>query len=169
MYSLNLFLTRVVSALQQCEGHQLCAGGNSVRRGQGSQGGVPRKACSAPNEDAFWREAVVLPQGQEPNKPCQGQQPTNTSRNDCSLEPGKKIHRSLHMSFKVIFLIVSFFLLTTLFALYFQIRASIRTINPKEKKYMQSETKLKRQVFHKNVMRLKSLITCVIDFGKYLS
>lgn len=51
----------------------------------------------------------------------------------------------------------------------FQIRASIRTINPKEKKYMQSETKFKRQVFVRNVMRLKTLIMCVIDFGKYLS
>ncbi|KAK3913702.1 Multiple C2 and transmembrane domain-containing protein [Frankliniella fusca] len=49
-----------------------------------------------------------------------------------------------------------------------QIRASIRTINPKEKKYMQSETKFKRQVFLRNVMRLKTLIMCVIDFGKYL-
>ncbi|KAJ1530562.1 hypothetical protein ONE63_005448 [Megalurothrips usitatus] len=48
------------------------------------------------------------------------------------------------------------------------IRASIRTINPKEKKYMQSETKFKRQVFLRNVMRLKTLIMCVIDFGKYL-
>lgn len=44
----------------------------------------------------------------------------------------------------------------------------MRTLNPKEEKYMQAEIKFKRQVFVKNVMRLKAIIMSVIDIGKYI-
>ncbi|XP_016839970.1 multiple C2 and transmembrane domain-containing protein isoform X2 [Nasonia vitripennis] len=48
------------------------------------------------------------------------------------------------------------------------LRACIRTLNPKEKKYMEPEMKFKRQVFLRNVLRLKSIIVIFIDLGKYI-
>ncbi|EEB15778.1 conserved hypothetical protein [Pediculus humanus corporis] len=48
------------------------------------------------------------------------------------------------------------------------IRACIRTLNPKECKYMQGETKFKRQIFVKNVLRLKQIIMVIIDWGKMI-
>jgi hypothetical protein len=50
----------------------------------------------------------------------------------------------------------------------FQIRASVRTLNPKEEKYMQTEVKFKRQVFVRNVLRLKAIIMFFIDLGKFI-
>ncbi|XP_029343015.1 multiple C2 and transmembrane domain-containing protein isoform X2 [Acyrthosiphon pisum] len=47
------------------------------------------------------------------------------------------------------------------------IRAFIRTLNPKEEKYMQQEIKFKRQTLIRNVMRLKQLVLWAIDIGKY--
>ncbi|XP_063222777.1 multiple C2 and transmembrane domain-containing protein isoform X3 [Bacillus rossius redtenbacheri] len=48
------------------------------------------------------------------------------------------------------------------------IRACIRTLNPKEEKFMQTEVKFKRQVFVRNVMRLKAIIMYFIELGKYI-
>ncbi|KAG7189851.1 hypothetical protein KM043_017504 [Ampulex compressa] len=48
------------------------------------------------------------------------------------------------------------------------IRACVRTLNPKEKKYMEPEVKFKRQVFLRNVLRLKAIIVIFIDIGKYI-
>ncbi|KOC63159.1 Multiple C2 and transmembrane domain-containing protein 1 [Habropoda laboriosa] len=48
------------------------------------------------------------------------------------------------------------------------VRACIRTLNPREKKYMEPELKFKRQVFLRNVLRLKAIIIIVIDIGKYV-
>ncbi|XP_076286827.1 multiple C2 domain and transmembrane region protein isoform X2 [Lasioglossum baleicum] len=48
------------------------------------------------------------------------------------------------------------------------IRACARTLNPKEKKYMEPEIKFKRQVFLRNVLRLKAIIIYFIDIGKYV-
>ncbi|KAG5329593.1 MCTP2 protein, partial [Acromyrmex charruanus] len=48
------------------------------------------------------------------------------------------------------------------------LRACIRTLNPKEKKYMEPEMKFKRQVFLRNVLRLKAIIVIFIDIGKYI-
>ncbi|CAL1686037.1 unnamed protein product [Lasius platythorax] len=47
-------------------------------------------------------------------------------------------------------------------------RACVRTLNPKEKKYMEPELKFKRQVFVQNVLRLKAIIVIFIDIGKYM-
>ncbi|XP_071556373.1 multiple C2 and transmembrane domain-containing protein isoform X2 [Temnothorax nylanderi] len=47
-------------------------------------------------------------------------------------------------------------------------RACVRTLNPKEKKYMEPEMKFKRQVFLRNVLRLKAIIVIFIDIGKYI-
>ncbi|VVC24173.1 Hypothetical protein CINCED_3A007544 [Cinara cedri] len=47
------------------------------------------------------------------------------------------------------------------------IRAFIRTLNPKEEKYMHQEIKFKRQTLIRNVMRLKDLVLWAIDIGKY--
>ncbi|XP_076374762.1 multiple C2 domain and transmembrane region protein isoform X2 [Megalopta genalis] len=47
-------------------------------------------------------------------------------------------------------------------------RACARTLNPKEKKYMEPEIKFKRQVFLRNVLRLKAIIIIFIDIGKYV-
>uniref|UniRef100_A0A6P7FUY8 Multiple C2 and transmembrane domain-containing protein-like n=1 Tax=Diabrotica virgifera virgifera TaxID=50390 RepID=A0A6P7FUY8_DIAVI len=46
------------------------------------------------------------------------------------------------------------------------IRACIRTLNPREEKYMQTEVKFKRQVFVKNVLRLKVFVMYFLEFGK---
>ncbi|XP_025425766.1 multiple C2 and transmembrane domain-containing protein [Sipha flava] len=46
------------------------------------------------------------------------------------------------------------------------IRAFIRTLNPKEEKYMHQEIKFKRQTLIRNVMRLKQLVLWAIDIGK---
>ncbi|XP_026675925.1 multiple C2 and transmembrane domain-containing protein-like [Diaphorina citri] len=48
------------------------------------------------------------------------------------------------------------------------IRACIRTLNPKEEKYMQTEGKFKRQVFVRNVMRLKVIVMWFYDIGIFL-
>ncbi|XP_031826652.1 multiple C2 domain and transmembrane region protein isoform X3 [Nomia melanderi] len=48
------------------------------------------------------------------------------------------------------------------------LRACVRTLNPKEKKYMEPEIKFKRQVFLRNVLRLKAIIIIFIDIGKYI-
>ncbi|XP_015436425.1 PREDICTED: multiple C2 and transmembrane domain-containing protein 1 [Dufourea novaeangliae] len=48
------------------------------------------------------------------------------------------------------------------------IRACVRTLNPREKKYMEPEIKFKRQVFLRNVLRLKAIIIIFIDIGKYI-
>ncbi|RZF41506.1 hypothetical protein LSTR_LSTR000220 [Laodelphax striatellus] len=49
-----------------------------------------------------------------------------------------------------------------------QLRGCIRTLNPKEEKYMQPEVKFKRQVFVRNVMRLKVIIMWFIDISKFV-
>ncbi|KRT85778.1 C2 domain containing protein [Oryctes borbonicus] len=48
------------------------------------------------------------------------------------------------------------------------IRACIRTLNPREEKYMQTELKFKRQVFVKNVLRLKVIVMHFYEYGKIL-
>uniref|UniRef100_A0A8D8VPG9 Multiple C2 and transmembrane domain-containing protein 1 n=1 Tax=Cacopsylla melanoneura TaxID=428564 RepID=A0A8D8VPG9_9HEMI len=48
------------------------------------------------------------------------------------------------------------------------VRACIRTLNPMEKKYMQTDCKFKRQVFVQNVMRLKAIVTWLYDIGLFL-
>ncbi|CAL4149459.1 unnamed protein product, partial [Meganyctiphanes norvegica] len=48
------------------------------------------------------------------------------------------------------------------------IRAAVRTFNPKEEKYMQIEQKFKRQVFIRNVNRLKAVIMDFIEIGKFI-
>lgn len=48
------------------------------------------------------------------------------------------------------------------------LRACARTINPKEKKYMEPEVKFKRQLFLRNVIRLRAIIMYFIDLGKYI-
>lgn len=48
------------------------------------------------------------------------------------------------------------------------IRACIRTINPKEKKFMEQSTKFSRQLFLRNVLRLKALILIFIELGKFI-
>jgi len=74
---------------------------------------------------------------------------------------------------KLILKLVTCYLLSLLSAdhhiyVFFQIRASIRTLNPKEEKYMQTEVKFKRQVFVRNVMRIKAIIMFFIDLGKFI-
>lgn len=48
------------------------------------------------------------------------------------------------------------------------IRACIRTLNPREEKFMQVEIKFKRQVFVKNVLRLKSIAMHFYEYGKII-
>ncbi|XP_030040567.2 multiple C2 and transmembrane domain-containing protein isoform X5 [Manduca sexta] len=48
------------------------------------------------------------------------------------------------------------------------LKGAIRVINPKEPKYMHQEAKFKRQLFIRNVMRLKAIIMWFIEVGKIL-
>lgn len=48
------------------------------------------------------------------------------------------------------------------------LRAAIRTLNPKEEKFMASAEKFKRQVFLNNVMRIKSIIMEFFDLAKFI-
>ncbi|XP_059056231.1 multiple C2 and transmembrane domain-containing protein-like isoform X2 [Achroia grisella] len=48
------------------------------------------------------------------------------------------------------------------------LKAAIRAVNPKEPKYMHQEAKFKRQLFIRNVMRLKAIIMWFIEIGKIL-
>lgn len=48
------------------------------------------------------------------------------------------------------------------------IRAAIRTLNPKEEKFMATVEKFKRQVFVNNVMRIKSIIMEFVDLAKFV-
>lgn len=48
------------------------------------------------------------------------------------------------------------------------LKGAIRVLNPKEPKYMHQEAKFKRQVFIRNVMRLKAIIMWFIEVGKIL-
>ncbi|GLV39850.1 Multiple C2 domain and transmembrane region protein [Carabus blaptoides fortunei] len=57
-------------------------------------------------------------------------------------------------------------ILLELTVLWNPVRACIRTLNPKEEKYMQAEVKFKRQVFVRNVLRLKVIAMHFIEFGK---
>ncbi|XP_030749766.1 multiple C2 and transmembrane domain-containing protein isoform X2 [Sitophilus oryzae] len=47
------------------------------------------------------------------------------------------------------------------------IRACIRTLNPREEKFMQTEMKFKRQVFVRNVLRLKVFLMHFLEIGKF--
>ncbi|XP_047539490.1 multiple C2 and transmembrane domain-containing protein isoform X1 [Vanessa atalanta] len=48
------------------------------------------------------------------------------------------------------------------------LKGAIRVVNPKEPKYMHQEAKFKRQLFIRNVMRLKAIIMWFIEVGKIL-
>ncbi|XP_034826423.1 multiple C2 and transmembrane domain-containing protein isoform X3 [Maniola hyperantus] len=48
------------------------------------------------------------------------------------------------------------------------LKAAIRVVNPKEPKYMHQEAKFKRQLFVRNVVRLKAIIMWFIEIGKIL-
>ncbi|CAK1547777.1 unnamed protein product [Leptosia nina] len=48
------------------------------------------------------------------------------------------------------------------------LKAAIRVVNPKEPKYMHQEAKFKRQLFIRNVVRLKAIIMWFIEIGKIL-
>lgn len=49
-----------------------------------------------------------------------------------------------------------------------ELRASIQTLQPKENKYIEPETKFSRQTFVRNVMRIKSFVMEGIEIGKYI-
>ncbi len=48
------------------------------------------------------------------------------------------------------------------------LRAAVRTLNPKEEKYMAPVEKFKRQVFINNVMRIKAILMFFYDLGKWI-
>lgn len=52
---------------------------------------------------------------------------------------------------------------------YNPIKACVMTFNPKETKFMQLDQKFKRIVFMRNLTRVKNIVMCVIDMGKFLN
>ena len=59
------------------------------------------------------------------------------------------------------------FILTIKFS-FCRIRAAIRTLNPREEKFMEPDLKFKRQVFMNNVMRIKAVIMYFVDLANYV-
>lgn len=47
-------------------------------------------------------------------------------------------------------------------------RAAIRVLEPKEEKLVQQEAKFKRQLFLRNVTRLKAIIMAFIEMGQFV-
>ncbi|XP_042150641.1 multiple C2 and transmembrane domain-containing protein-like [Ixodes scapularis] len=52
---------------------------------------------------------------------------------------------------------------------YNPIKAFVKTFNPKETKFMQLDQKFKRNVFMRNLARIKNIVMFVIDMGKFLN
>ncbi|XP_064475145.1 multiple C2 and transmembrane domain-containing protein 1-like isoform X2 [Ornithodoros turicata] len=52
---------------------------------------------------------------------------------------------------------------------YNPLKACVKTFNPKELKFMQMDPKFKRAVFMRNVTRVKNIVVCVFDLGKFLN
>jgi len=50
----------------------------------------------------------------------------------------------------------------------FQIRAAIRTVNPKELKFIEPDVKFNRQVFLKQVDRIKSFVTAIGESADFV-
>jgi hypothetical protein len=48
------------------------------------------------------------------------------------------------------------------------IKAAIRVLEPKEEKLMQQEAKFKRQLFLRNVTRLKNIILFFYELGQFI-
>jgi hypothetical protein len=53
-------------------------------------------------------------------------------------------------------------------AIWSPIKAALRVLEPREEKFVQQENKFKRQIFVKNVTRLKAIIMHVIEFGQFV-
>ncbi|KAK4014704.1 multiple C2 and transmembrane domain-containing protein isoform X2 [Daphnia magna] len=49
-----------------------------------------------------------------------------------------------------------------------EIRATIQTLQPKEKKYIEPELKFNRHTFVRNVIRVKAIVMDIIEIGKYI-
>lgn len=48
------------------------------------------------------------------------------------------------------------------------LRAAIRALEPQEDKFVQQETKFKRQIFLRNVTRLKSVVMYFLEWGRFI-
>lgn len=55
-----------------------------------------------------------------------------------------------------------------MYAAYSPIRAAVRVLEPKEEKLIQQEIKFKRQLFMRNVARLKAIIMFFIEVGRFV-
>lgn len=49
-----------------------------------------------------------------------------------------------------------------------KLRAALRALEPKEEKLVQQEAKFKRQLFLRNVTRLKAVIMYFIEVGQFV-
>lgn len=59
-------------------------------------------------------------------------------------------------------------ILLELSVVYSPIRAALRVLEPKEEKLIQQEIKFKRQLFMRNVARLKAIIMFFIEVGQFI-
>lgn len=55
-----------------------------------------------------------------------------------------------------------------MFVFWSPLRAAIRALEPKEEKLVQQEAKFKRQLFLRNVTRLKNVVCLVLDWCRYI-
>lgn len=59
-------------------------------------------------------------------------------------------------------------ILLEMFLTWSPLRAAIRALEPKEEKLVQQEAKFKRQLFLRNVTRLKIVVCLVLDWCRYI-
>lgn len=59
-------------------------------------------------------------------------------------------------------------ILLEMYVAYSPIRAAVRVLEPKEEKLIQQEIKFKRQLFMRNVARLKGIIMFFIEVGRFV-
>lgn len=48
------------------------------------------------------------------------------------------------------------------------LRAALRALEPKEEKLVQQEAKFKRQLFLRNVTRLKAVVVYFLEWGRFV-
>ena len=81
---------------------------------------------------------------------------------------------SIELEMNLIYNPVRFYLVLLLFLhilylfLFLKIKAVIKTLNPREEKYIQNESKLKIPVLKQNIVRVHNLVQGIINTGSFI-
>lgn len=88
---------------------------------------------------------------------AKGTQPQVSLKHDCRMNGVRKIVLKCTLQ-----------ILLELTVLWNKLRAALRVLEPKEEKLVQQEAKFKRQLFLRNVTRLKAVIMYFIEAGQFI-